>query len=55
MKCSRPIYLCPNFGKGARIAVVLAGLLREEILLVSCAHGTVGLRVDIQITEVRAL
>lgn len=33
--------LCPNFGKGARIPVILAGL-REEMLLVSCAHDTVG-------------
>lgn len=30
---------CPNFGKGARIPVTLAGL-REEMLLVSCAYGT---------------
>lgn len=29
---------CPNFGKGARIPVMLAGL-REEMLFVSCAHG----------------
>lgn len=32
---------CPNFGKGARIPVILADL-REEMLLVSCPRGTVG-------------
>lgn len=42
MKCIRPMYLCSDFGKGARIVVVLASLLRVDILLVSDAHGTVG-------------
>jgi len=42
VKCIRPMCLCPSFGKGARIAVVLAGLLKGEMLLVSNAHGTVG-------------